>query len=65
MQPIQVTVTALSGDVVQVSLAGGGTVELPRSAFPNDVKEGESLSLLAIRGVDILNEVLRDEEAGK
>lgn len=65
MQPIQVTVTALSGDVVQVSLAGGREVALPRSAFPNDVKEGESLSLLAVRGADILNEILRDEEAGK
>lgn len=62
MQPIQVTVTAFSGDIVHIRLSDGRAVELPRSAFPNDVKEGESLSLLAIRGADILNEILRDEE---
>lgn len=65
MQPIQVTVTTLSGEIVHIQLADGREVELPRSAFPNDIKEGESLSLLAVRGADILNEILRDEEAGK
>lgn len=63
MQPIQVTVTAFSGDGVSIRLANGKEIELPRSVFPNDIKEGEALSLLAVRGADILNEILRDEEA--
>lgn len=65
MQPIQVTVTALRGDLVHITLSNGQNLSLPRSAFPNDVKEGETLSLLAVRGADILNEILRDEEAEK
>lgn len=65
MQPIQVTVTAFSGDVVHIQLPGGQEVTLPRSVFPNDTTEGETLSLLAVRGADILNEILRDEKAGK
>lgn len=64
MQPIQVTVTTLSGDIVHIRLADGREIQLPRSAFPNDIKEGEGLSLLAVRGADILNEILRDEETG-
>lgn len=65
MQPIQVTVTALSGDVVSILLPGGRACELPRSAFPNDLKEGEVVSLVAVRGTDILNEILRDEEVSQ
>lgn len=62
MQPISVTVTALSGDLVSIQLPDGRVLDLPHSAFPNDLKEGETVSLLAVRGRDILNEILKDEE---
>lgn len=65
MQPIQVTVTALNGDLVSIQLPDGRVLDLPCSAFPNDLKEGETVSLLAIRGRDILNEILKDEGATK
>lgn len=65
MQPIQVTVTAFNGDLVSIQLPNGQGIELPRSIFPNDIKEAEVVSLLAIRGTDILNEILRDEETAK
>jgi hypothetical protein len=65
MQPIQVTVTAFSGDLVSIQLPGGREVDLPRSVFPVDVKEGEAVSLVAVRGTDILNEILKDEETSK
>lgn len=65
MQPIQVTVIAMSGDVVSILLPSERALELPRSVFPNDIKEGEVVSLVAVRGTDILNEILKDEEVKK
>lgn len=55
----------MSGDLVTIQLPQGQTLQLPKTLFPSDVKQGEEISLLAIRGADILNEILRDEEAKK
>lgn len=62
MQPIPLTVTSIQGGQVHVRLSDTTELNLPAQFFPADVKIGEVVSLLAVRGSDLLNEILRDEQ---
>lgn len=61
MNSLPIQVTQVNGDHIRVRLPDQTEITLPASVCAGPVKEGDTLSLLALRGSDLMNELLRDD----